>query len=206
MKVVVVRLVGAAACLAAAAFLVLLGVDARAWGTRVPADDLRFRHDPLTGHLWDARQLAPFGAARNLLGIDADLAYRRALRGFRVARPRDTLFEQGVTTRRIRAQVELEQYLAASNDVRRKSQAANLIGILGFAAAAQDAGQRVTFLNDAIASFRNAIALDSGNDDAYYNLEYALDQLKEASDFQAGSGKRLGGTGGAGARDTGHGY
>jgi hypothetical protein len=206
MRVVVARLIGAVACLAAAAFLVLLGIDARAWGTRVPADDLRFRHATLAHHLWDARQLAPFGVARKVLEIDDDLLYRRARRGFRVARPRDTLFDQGVTTRRVRAQVALEQFLAASTDDHRKSQAANLIGILGFAAAVQDAGQRITFLNDAIASFRNAIALDPGNDDAFFNLEYALDQLKEASDQQAGSGKRLGGTGGAGERDTGHGY
>ena len=82
----------------------------------------------------------------------------------------------------------------------------NLIGILGFAAATQDEGQRATFLNDAIASFKRAMALDPSNDDAYYNLEYALDQLKEASEQQAGSGKRVGGTGGAGERDAGHGY
>ena len=48
--------------------------------------------------------------------------------------------------------------------------------------------------------------LDPGNEDAYYNLELALDQLKEAAEQQAGSGKRVGGTGGAGLRDAGHGY
>jgi hypothetical protein len=64
----------------------------------------------------------------------------------------------------------------------------------------------VTFLNDAVASFKRAMLLDPSNDDAYYNLEFALDQLKESAEQQAGSGKRVGGTGGAGERDTGHGY
>ena len=107
---------------------------------------------------------------------------------------------------RIRAQIALEKYVAVSDDDRRQAQAANLIGVLGFAAAAQDAGQRITFLNDAIASLKRAITLDPGSDDAFYNLEFALDQLKEAGEQQAGSGKRVGGSGGAGDRDTGHGY
>jgi tetratricopeptide (TPR) repeat protein len=202
----VARAAAAVACLVAAAFLALVAIDAHAWGTRVPADDLRFRHAALGYHLWERDDLEPFGVARTALGIDDDLLYRRALRAFRVGRPREPLFRQGITTQRIRAQIALEKYFAAAHDDRRKAQAANLIGVLGFAAATQDVGQRVTFLNDAIASFKRAIALDPTNDDAYTNLEFALDQMKEAAEQQAGSGKRVGGSGGAGERDTGHGY
>jgi tetratricopeptide (TPR) repeat protein len=202
----VARAAAAVACLVAAAFLALVAIDAHAWGTRVPADDLRFRHAALGYHLWERDDLEPFGVARTALGIDDDLLYRRALRAFRVGRPREPLFRQGITTQRIRAQIALEKYFAAAHDDRRKAQAANLIGVLGFAAATQDVGQRVTFLNDAIASFKRAIALDPSNDDAYTNLEFALDQMKEAAEQQAGSGKRVGGSGGAGERDTGHGY
>ena len=200
------RPAAAGACLVAAAFLVLVAIDAHAWGSRIPADDLRFRHDAADSRLWSRADVAPFGVARKLLGIDDDLLYRRALRAFRVGRPREPLFRQGVSTQRIRAQVALEKYVAVSDDDRREAQAANLIGVLGFAAAAQDAGQRITFLNDAIASFKRAILLDPRNDDAFYNLEFALDQLKEAAEQQAGTGKRVGGSGGAGDRGTGHGY
>jgi hypothetical protein len=202
----VARAAAATLCVAAAAFLVLVAVDARAWGKRIPADDLAFRHQALGRTLWRGNDLAPFGVARKALGIDDDLLYRRALRAFRVGRPRESLFQQGITTQRIRAQIALEKYYDEAHDPRRKAQVQNLIGILGFAAATQDVGQRVTFLNDAITSFKRAMLLDPSNDDAYYNLEFALDQLKEASDEQAGSGKRVGGTGGAGARDAGHGY
>ena len=202
----VVRGALALLCLAGAVFLVLLALDARAWATRIAADDLRFRHQAMSGHLWQRTDLAPFGAARSLLGIDDDLLYRRGLLAFRVARPREPLFAEAVTTQRIRAQIALEKYYSESHDARRKAQAANLIGVLGFAAATLDAGQRATFLNDAIPSFEHAMPLDPGDEDAYYNLELALDQLKEAPEQQAGSGKRVGGTGGAGLRDAGHGY
>jgi hypothetical protein len=202
----VVRGALALLCLAGAAFLVLLGLDARAWGTRIAADDLRFRHQTTGVKLWQRTDLAPFGAARSLLGIDDDLLYRRGLLAFRVGRPREPLFIQAVTTQRIRAQIALEKYYNESRDPRRKAQAANLIGVLGFAAATQDAGQQSTFLNDAVASFKRAMLFDPGNEDAYYNLELALDQLKEVAEQQAGAGKRVGGTGGAGLRDAGHGY
>jgi hypothetical protein len=196
----------AVACFAAGVFFVLVALDARAWGTRIAADDLRFRHQALGGTLWQRSDLAPFGAARSLLGIDDDLLYRRGLRAFRIGRPREPLFEQAVTTQRIRAQIALEKYSDRSHDDFRKAQAENLIGILGFAAATQDAGQRATFLNDAVARFKRAMLLEPGTEDAYYNLELALDQLKESAEQQAGSGKRVGGTGGAGLRDPGHGY
>ncbi len=201
----VVRGAAALVCLAGAVFFVLVALDARAWGTRIAGDDLRFRHQT-SGHLWQRTDLAPFGVSRSLLGIDDDLLYRRGLRAFRVGRPLEPLFMQAVTTQRIRAQVALEKYYERSHDTRRKAQAANLIGVLGFAAATQDAGQRATFLNDAITRFKDAMLLEPGNEDAYYNLELALDQLKETSEQQAGSGKRVGGTGGAGLRDAGHGY
>jgi TPR repeat len=78
--------------------------------------------------------------------------------------------------------------------------------VLAFAAATQDVSQRITFLNNAIAAFRTAIELDPTNDDALFNLEYALGQLKEAADQQAGPNKRVGQQGGAGLAEPGHGY
>src|SRR5919201_3936526 len=146
----VARAAAATLCLAAAAVLALVAVDAHAWGKRIPAADLSFRHQALGYSLWHGDDLAPFGVAQKALGIDDDLLYRRALRAFRVGRPRETLFKQGITTQRIRAQIALQKFYAATHDTHRKAQAANLIGVLGFAAATQDAGQRVTFLNDAI--------------------------------------------------------
>lgn len=200
------RIVGAIAALIAAGLLVVLALDAHAWSTRLPADDLRFRHDALTPGLWKPNERIPFHLDRVVLGIGDDLAYRRALRAFRVGRPLEPLNGTDVAARRIRAQIALQELLDSPAGNNRRSQAANLVGVLAFGAATQDAAHRITFLNNAIASFRTAIQLDPANDDALFNLEYALGQLKEAADEQSGSDTRLGQRGGAGLAEPGHGY
>ena len=206
MKAIAIRAGAAAACLAAAVILVLLAVDARAWSSRFPADDLRYRRDPSAPKLWHIRELAPFGLDRKLLGIHDDLAYRRALREFRLGRPLEPVFTTAATTHRVQAQIALTDVVATTHHATRASQAANLLGVLGFAMATQDVAQRVTFLNNAITAFREAIALDPSNDDALFNLEYALDQLKGSGEQQAGGSERLGQRGKAGSKPTGHGY
>jgi hypothetical protein len=141
-----------------------------------------------------------------VLRIDDDLAYRRALREFRIGRPLEAVFGTAITTHRVRAQIRLTDFEHADANARRRSQAANLLGVLGFALATQDVGQRATFLNNAVTSFRQAIALDPGNDSALFNLEYALDQLKGGGEQQASGNDRQGQRGHAGLKETGHGY
>ncbi len=193
-------------CIGAAVVLVLLALDARAWSSRLPADDLRYRRVPSAHGLWQPRELSPFGLDRTVLGIRDDIAYRRALREFRMGRPLEPVFATNVTTHRVLAQIALTNVVQTSHDPARASQAANLLGVLGFAMATQDVGQRDTFLNNAITAFRQAIALDPTNDDALFNLEYALDQLKGSGEQQASGSDRPGQRGNAGLRPTGHGY
>ena len=135
-----------------------------------------------------------------------DVAYRLALREFRIGRPLEPQFSTAATTHRVQAQIALTDVAQSRDHAARASQAANLLGVLGFAMATQDAGQRETFLNNAITAFRQAIALDPTNDDALFNLEYALDQLKGSGEQQAGGSERLGQRGKAGSKPTGHGY
>jgi tetratricopeptide (TPR) repeat protein len=206
MKAVAIRAGAAAVCVAAAVILVLLAIDARAWSSRFPADDLRYRRDASAPKLWSIGELSPFGLDRKVLGIKDDLAYRRALREFRLGRPLEPVFTTAATTHRVQAQIALTDVVATPGHAKRASQAANLLGVLGFAMATQDVGQRVTFLNNAITAFRQAIALDPTNDDALFNLEYALDQLKGSGEQQAGGSERLGQRGRAGLKPTGHGY
>jgi hypothetical protein len=206
MKLVVLRAGAAAVCVGAAVVLVLLALDARAWSSRFPADDLRYRRDPSAPKLWQPGELSPFGLDRSVLGIRDDIAYRRALREFRLGRPLEPVFTTAATTHRVQAQIALTDVVATPGDASRESQAANLIGVLGFAMATQDVGQRSTFLNNAVTAFRQSIALDPTNDDALFNLEYALDQLKGSGEQQAGGSERLGQRGKAGSKPTGHGY
>jgi len=206
MKAVAIRAGAAAFCVAAAVILVLLAIDSRAWSSRFPADDLRYRRDASAPKLWNIGELSPFGLDRKLLGIKDDLAYRRAFREFRLGRPLEPVFTTAATTHRVQAQIALTDVVATPRHATRASQAANLLGVLGFAMATQDVAQRVTFLNNSITAFRQAIALDPTNDDALFNLEYALDQLKGSGEQQAGGSERLGQRGKAGSKPTGHGY
>ena len=205
-RVMALRVAGAALCVAAAVVLVLLALDARAWSSRFPADDLRYRRDASAPKLWSPHELSPFGLDRSVLGIDDDIAYRRALREFRIGRPLEPVFSTDATTHRVQAQIQLTNVAAAAGPPARASQAANLMGVLGFAMATQDAAQRETFLNNAITAFRQAIAFDPTNDDALFNLEYALDQLKGSGEQQASGSSRQGQRGKAGLKPTGHGY
>jgi len=206
MKPIALRAGAAAVCIGAAVMLVLLALDARAWSSRLPADDLRYRRDASASKLWSPHELSPFGIDRMVLGLGDDIAYRRALREFRIGRPLEPVFTTAATTHRVQAQIALTDVMATPGQATRASQAANLLGVLGFAMATQDTAQRETFLNNAITAFRQAIALDPGNDDALFNLEYALDQLKGSGEQQAGGSEKLGQRGKAGLKPTGHGY
>src|SRR5207245_1127951 len=67
----------------------------------------------------------------------------------------------------------------------RRVQEANLLGILGFTLSMQSSGNDAS-VDGAVSSFRRAIGIDPGNDDALFNLEYALDQQKAD---QSGGGR-----------------
>lgn len=201
------RVMLAGVALAGAAFLLLLATDVRGWSARFAADDLRYRANPVPENLWQPTQLAPFGLARGILGINDDIQYRRALRAFRLARPLESnLYNVTISTLRAQAQVQTAEVADHGNDLPRRSQAANLLGVLGFAMAARDIDLRATFLRDAIASFREAIALDPTNDDALFNLEFALqEQNVSAEQQQRGSADSNSG-GNAGLKPPGNGF
>jgi hypothetical protein len=200
------RVVGAGVCAAAAVFLVLLAIDAHAWNSRVVADDLRYRHDASAHRLWRVSELVPGGAARGLLGIGDDLAYRRALRDFRLGRVTEPIASPAITSHRIAAQIALTHVADSNGSNAVRSQVDNLLGVLGFGLGSQDFGQRNAFFNNAITAFRGAVVLDPSNDDAFYNLEYALDQLRSSGEQQAPGSSQLGHRGGAGLKPPGKGY
>ena len=205
-RAAVVRGGGAALCLAVAALLVLLAVDAHAWQTRMAADDLRFRANPLEETLWRPEQNAPFDLARRLLGLGDDLAYREAVREFRAGRPTELTFSPRTTAHRAQAQIALTEAGRDDANALRASEEENLLGVLGFALATQDTSQAKTFLNNSVTAFRAAIDRNPRNEDALWNLEYALNQLRGSNPQQAGGRDRLGQRGEAGIKDPGRGY
>jgi hypothetical protein len=205
-----VRIPLAVCSLLAAAALILLGVDALRWPGVVRAGDVRFQAAPANPGLWRASVLFPFGDVQGLLGLADDLAYRRALQTFRRGRPRvPGYFDTRLITLRARAQQALGAIVDASGDRSRRSAAANLVGVLGFANAVADPNQSPDYLHAAIESFRSAISLDPGNADAKYNLELALVRLRQAEQqtgTQPTSPSRGGTKRGAGNGQPGTGY
>jgi hypothetical protein len=205
-RAAIVRVTGAVVCLAVAAVLLLLAVDAHAWQTRMTADDLRFRANPLDRSLWHPRQYAPFGLAREVLGLEDDLAYRSAVREFRAGRPTELSFSPVTTAHRAQAQIALTTIGKRDTNPLRASDVENLLGVLGFALATQDTSQSRTFLNNSVTAFRAAMDRDPDNEDAMWNLEYALGQIKGSNPQEAGGRDRLGQRGEAGLKDPGRGY
>jgi hypothetical protein len=199
-----------AVLLAAAGVLaLLLARDVQHRQASFRTDDVRFRAAAPPG-LWRPAQLFPFGTADALLGVGDDLAYRRALKTLRLARPHELLFENPpALALRAEAQLRLAQIAQTDADPARRSAAENFLGGLAFAGAADDSDSEASLLENAVASFRAAIADDEANDDAKYNLELALTRLKTVRpppSQKPPKGAKGGAGSGAGTGEPGSGY
>jgi hypothetical protein len=203
--------VAAAVCFASAAILLLLAHDVLRWREAMPAGDVRYRVSPEAPGSWQPDTLVPFDAARELLAAGDDVDFRLAVRAFRVARLEDTtVSDPELALLRNAAEARLEAIATGNGDRRRRSRAAGLLGALGLARVATETQDRIPLIESTIATLQSALALDSENDEAKFNLEVALQrsrglQLTEAS---GGENPTPGGAGstGAGAGDPGSGY
>jgi hypothetical protein len=203
-------LVGAVLLLASAGALLVLARDVRAWETRLEQDDLSFRHAPGRPALWQPEERFPGGAARRLLQIEDDLAFRNALRLFRLSRPRQLAYDRpALAALRGQAQVELIELGRHDPDAPRRSEAANLVGVLSLGVEGRESPTaRATFLESGIANFQTAVQLDDSNERAKYNLELALrrQETDAASLESAGAEVPRDDPSGAGLREGGSGY
>ena len=204
-------LIGAAASLVAAVALVFLATDVSRWPGALEAGDARYRADPDEPGLWQPEELAPRRLARDLLALDDDLAYRRAVQGLRVARLEGpAVTDPNLSLLRSDAQARLLEIVETDGDSVRRSAAANLMGVVALVSLVAEEQDRAVLLSAAVRSFRRAIALDPENEDAKYNLELSLQRGRELQLSEAAGGRdpAPGGRGsrGAGTGDPGSGY
>jgi hypothetical protein len=167
---------GGGLLLAASILALLAAADVLRWEARLAQDDVAFRDAPGREGLWQPRELAPGGLARRVLAVDDDLAFREALRLFRLGQPRRLAYLQP-RLRATRAEAQTTLTLLARDDpeAARRSEAANLVGVLSLGVEGREnLGSRVRFLESGIASFQTAVQLDEGNERAKHNLELAL--------------------------------
>lgn len=187
--------------LALGVILVLLAVDVGRWNTAFARDDVRFKFQPTRSDLWKPDEVVPFHLAKRLLSVDDDLFYRETLRHFYLAQPRANKWEHtNIDAIRSEATVRLAEYIREGKNQARRSQAANLLGIIGLAlAATDDPGQRLRFLLFASREFRGALTFDQSNEDAKFNLELALRLLKQQPTSTGGGAAHGPGRGGGAA-------
>jgi hypothetical protein len=156
--------------------LALLGADVLRVPGEVGAEDTRFEGAPLRQRdPWADVDFLPERLSTRLLDIEDDLDFRRTVSLYARTDPRRiqiTSPEQEA----LRGRVVVELTLASreERDPRRRSLLLNLHGALTMGRSSSDPRERDANLISAIDSFRSAIRLDPGNDDAKINLEFAL--------------------------------
>lgn len=193
--------------LAGAVLLTLIARDAQRWEDSLERGDLRFAISPGPEDLWEPRARLVDGAARNLLGLDDDLEFRRAARLFRQSRPRAgaqrTQADLAVAARARSALAEIE---TSDQEAARRSAAASALGILSLSDAVGDSSQAALFFRKGIAKFTKAVRLDPGNREAMANLELvlrlsqaAVSRVDEAEGVRGGGTSAGAGRGGRGA-------
>jgi hypothetical protein len=204
---------GAVLCLLLAIGLGLLALDVANSRAALSHGDVEYRISPEKTGLWRARTVVPFGLAVSLLGAEDDIEVRRAVRSVRLARlddPTVSVSDPRVALLRNDAQARLDAIVGSAKDAKQRSRAAELLGVVGLARLVSETQDRVALLGATVANLQLAIALDTSNDEAKYNLELALQRARgiELTEGAGGQNASPGGSGssGAGAGDPGSGY
>jgi hypothetical protein len=204
------RLVAAALATVLAVVLLLLAADARRWQRTFATGDVAFRTTPTESRVWSAQTILPGDPARRLLAVDDDLAFRRAVRLFRLGRPRTGfLFDPRLVALRTTAQAALTKEIRRDRDVnpRRAGESANLLGSLALAAAATpDQQQRLNALQVAVGALQIGLQLDPADENAKFNLEVALRRLRAQPKPKSNTSPSSGNGTGAGTMSPGSGY
>jgi hypothetical protein len=202
-------LVGGALAVAAAVLAFLLAADVGAWHGTLAGGDLSYPARTLDEDPWQASTILPFHAGARVLGVEDDLAFRRALRLFRLAGLRLTRYGPEVLTARSTAQSQLTRALRTDPDRARRAREANMLGVIFLVAAADGTTteQRRGLYRGAASSFATAVRLDPGLEDAKYNLELTLIRDPTIHVSAPGAGGRPAHEGhGAGLGGAGSGY
>jgi hypothetical protein len=201
----VLLLAAAAACLAASALLALLAADVRTW-QRTVEDGGVAAVDSAGSALWQADTTLPFGAARRLLAIDDDIAFRRAVALFRRAHAPAQIDRTASNDVRVTAQTALARIVHSDGNRRRASAAGNLLGVLALIDATSGATGSATPIERSVFELQDAVRLDRDNEQAKANLELVYQVASGQATVRGGAGRTGGPRTGATVATAGHGY
>lgn len=159
----------------AAAALIALAIDVLVTSRDVSASDFRFQSASTRQRgLWEDLGVLPGSVSERALGLEDDLAYRRATSSFVAVRPSDRAFDPRLESLRGQAQLELTRASQAESDDRRRSRLLTFLGVMPLNRVTTDADERAGVLRTAIGIFQTAVEIDSENADAKLNLELLL--------------------------------
>jgi hypothetical protein len=194
----------AVVCGAAAVLLVLLARDVDRRETAMRAGDVAASPASASRQV---DETLPFSPASRLLGLDDDVAYRRAAALFRSAKGQDE--EVGRTAEgaavRIRAEAALAEAIRTEDNRARASAASTLLGVLAFIDAA-NAQAETGAVERSVLAFQDALRLDRSNADAKTNLELLYQNIASTSSVRGRERLQRSANAGASASEAGHGY
>jgi hypothetical protein len=200
----VVRPALAVLLLALAVGALLLARDVGGRRDRMTAGDRMRAADPAAQVDWTPATALPFDAAGRVVGLDDDIALRRAIRAFVIARRTGEGFDNGQVRalRRDAAQGALAEVVVAGSQ-QQAALADVLLGVLSFSGTSAGAGAQ------SVDAFTEAARLEPSNVAAKFDLELALRALAPKG-TRPGSNPSAGGRGqgrrGAGAGLPGSGF
>jgi hypothetical protein len=211
------RLVAALLLTGCAVFLLLLARDVWHWGRAMHDADARAAVQPVGPDAWNADTVLPGSLVRGVLGINDDLAFRKAVMDTA------TLIRHhgGSGNQQILVETALAHVVLTDPSHARASIAADYLGVLLYGDHTSPQRAISPYYNSknpgstsqtpeqkAIAEFQTAVRLDPGNANAKKNLETLLHTSKpqsQKSQPKPGSGDKVGSKG-SGHQLPGYGY
>jgi hypothetical protein len=165
---VAVLLLGAGLLLGVAA------VDALRWRGLVERDDVTFARAHGQPALWRSETLLPGDPVERTIGVRDDIAFRRALQRWVLARPAQEPRNQHDLALRADADARLAFAADAGGSAETRSRVATLRGVLALEEARSSGPRGAAAIERSLQQFRMAIRLDGTNSQAKYDLELVL--------------------------------
>jgi hypothetical protein len=205
----VLRLTGGLLLAALGIVLLLAAVSVRDAGRALDRADLAADANPRQLHPVQLGGPLPDALPRWLLGLDDDLALRRAERDWQLARGVAASPSVSSAQASAEAQASLAPFSQDEGSPGRVTFAATRLGVLAFDARPAGGGGGPSNEESAETAFKQAVDIDPAADDAAFDLELLLRDT-QANGQQNRPGSQSNGQGkgrhGAGSSTEGHGY
>ena len=160
--------------LGAGLLLALAAVDALRWRGLVEHEDVTLARAQGQTGLWQPDTLLPGDPVERAIGVRDDVAFRRALQRWVLARPAQEPRNQHDLALRAEADAQLAFAADAGASAETRSRVATLRGVLALEEARTSGPRGAAAVERSLEQFRLAIRLDGTNSQAKYDLELVL--------------------------------